>query len=90
MFNLTIGLTKAVLLALWAACVLSLLSMIPEPYGQTVLILGIAILLLHFVEYLLIRSRVAAKLSGETGFIGTMVFGFAYWLPVLRSTQESQ
>ena len=86
MLKLTTGLTKVVLLALWAACILSLLSVIPQPYGQAVLMLGAVILLLHFVEYLLVRSKVAARLGGKTGFIGTMVFGFGYWLPVLRST----
>ena len=86
MFKLMIGLTKVFLLALWAACILSLLSIIPQPYGQPVLMLGAVILLLHFVEYLLVRSKVAARLGGKTGFIGTMVFGFGYWLPVLRST----
>jgi uncharacterized protein YhhL (DUF1145 family) len=84
MLKLTIGLTKVVLLALWAACILSLLSVIPQPYGQAVLMLGAVILLLHFVEYLLVRSKVAARLGGKSGFIGTMVFGFGYWLPVLR------
>jgi len=86
MFKLMVGLTKALALALWAACILSLLSIIPQPYGQAVLMLGAVILLLHFVEYLLVRSKVAARLGGKTGFIGTMVFGFGYWLPVLRST----
>ncbi len=86
MLKLTIGLTKVVLLALWAACILSLLSIIPQPYSQAALMLGTAVLLLHFVEYLLVRSKVAERLGGKTGFIGTMVFGFGYWLPVLRST----
>ncbi len=84
MLKLTIGLTKVVLLALWAACILSLLSIIPQPYGQPVLMLGTVVLLLHFVEYLLVRSKVAKRLGGKTGFIGTVVFGFGFWLPVLR------
>jgi uncharacterized protein YhhL (DUF1145 family) len=84
MFKLTIGLTRAFLLALWAACILSLLSIIPQPYSQAVLMLGLVILLIHFVEYLLVKSKVAERLGGKTGFIGTMVFGFGYWLPVLR------
>ena len=84
MFKLTIGLTKAFLLALWAACILSLLSIVPQPYSQAVLMLGLVILLIHFVEYLLVKSKVAERLGGKTGFIGTMVFGFGYWLPVLR------
>lgn len=84
MFKLTIGLTKAFLLALWAACILSLLSIVPQPYSQAVLMLSLVILLVHFVEYLLVKSKVAERLGGKTGFIGTMVFGFGYWLPVLR------
>jgi uncharacterized protein YhhL (DUF1145 family) len=86
MFKLMIGLTKALALALWAACILSLLSIIPQPYGQPVLMLGAVILLLHFFEYLLVRSKVAKRTGGKTGFIETMAFGFGYWLPVLRST----
>ena len=90
MIKLMFGLTKVLLLALWAACILSLLSLIPEPYPQPVLMLGTVILLLHFVEYLLVRSKVAKRLGGKTGFIGTMVFGFGYWLPVLRLRQEGE
>ncbi len=84
MLKLMIGLTKALVLALWVACILSLFSIVPQPYGQAVLMLGAVILLLHFVEYLLVRSKVTERLGGKTGFIGTMVFGFGYWLPVLR------
>ena len=84
MLKLIIESTKALLLALWAVCVLSLLSIVPEPYARTVLIIGAVVLLVHFVEYLLVRSKVAERQAGNTGFIGTMVFGFGYWLPVLR------
>ena len=86
MFKLVIYLTKAGLLVLWAICILGLLAIIPEPYARTVLMIGAVVLLVHFVEYLLVRSKVAEKLDGNTGFIGTMVFGFGYWLPVLRLT----
>ncbi len=88
MLKLITGSTKALVLALWAACVLSLLSIIPEPYARTVLIFGIVVLLVHFVEYLLVKSKVAERLGGNTGFIGTMVFGFGYWLPVIRHPQK--
>ena len=88
MFELMISLTKALLLAFWAACFLSLLSIIPEPYSRYLLMIAAVLLLLHFVEYLLVRSRVAERLGGETGFIGTMVFGFGYWLPVIRRPQK--
>ncbi len=90
MFKLMIGLTRALVLALWVACILSLFSIVPQPYGQPVLMFGTVILLLHFVEYLLVRSKVAERLGGKTGFVGTMVFGFGYWLPVLRLRQEGE
>ena len=48
------------------------------------LMIGAVILLLHFFEYLLVKSKVAKRLGGKTGFIETMLFGFGYWLPVLR------
>jgi uncharacterized protein YhhL (DUF1145 family) len=86
MLKLMIRSTKVLLLALWAACVLSLLSIIPEPYARTVLVVGAIVLLIHFVEYLLVRPKFAERRGGNTGFIGTMVFGFGYWLPVLKST----
>ncbi len=82
--------TKALALALWVACVLSLLSIIPQPYARTVLIVGAVVLLVHFVEYLLVRKKVAERLGGNTGFIGTIMFGFGYWLPVLRPTQNEK
>ena len=90
MLRLIIQSTKALLMALWAACVLSLLSIVQEPYARTVLMIGAVVLLVHFVEYLLVRSKVVERQGGNTGFIGTMVFGFGYWLPVLRSTQNEQ
>jgi uncharacterized protein YhhL (DUF1145 family) len=90
MLKLTIRLTRAFLLVLWVACILSLLSLIPQTYGQPVLMLGTVVLLLHFIEYLLVRSKVAKRQGGKTGFIGTMVFGFGYWLPLLRATTPGQ
>ena len=90
MFKLVIYLTKAGLLVLWAICILGLLAIFPEPYARIVLMIGAVVLLVHFVEYLLVRSKVAEKLDGNTGFIGTMVFGFGHWLPILRSGPEGE
>ena len=87
MLNLTISVTKAALRVLWLACILSLVSLIPAQYGQTILWLGGVVLVIHFVEYLLVRSKVAERQGGKTGFLGTMVYGFGYWLPVLRRPQ---
>ena len=90
MFKLVIYLTKAGLLVLWAICILGLLAIIPEHYARIVLMIGAVVLLVHFVEYLLVRSKVAENMDGNTGFIGTMVFGFGHWLPILRSGPEGE
>ena len=84
MFNLLIGLTKVALLAFWLACILSLVSLIPKSYGQTILWIGGLVLLVHLVEYLFVKSKVAERNTGNTGFIQTLLFGFIYWLPVLK------
>jgi hypothetical protein len=51
---------------------------------------GAVVLLVHFVEHLFVRSKVAERQGGNTGFIGTMVFGFGYWLPVLKGPQGGE
>jgi uncharacterized protein YhhL (DUF1145 family) len=84
MLNMVIGVTKIALLMFWLACILSLVSVIPEPYGRTILWIGGVLLLVHLVEYLFDKSRVAERSGGDTGFIQTMTFGFAHWLPVLK------
>jgi len=84
MFDLVIRLTKVALLAFWLACILSLVSLIPKPYGQTIVWIGGLVLLVHLVEYVFVKSRVAERNAGNTGFIQTLLFGFVYWLPVLK------
>ena len=84
MFNLVIRLTQVALLAFWLACALSLVSLIPRPYGQSILWIGGLVLLVHLVEYVFVKSRVAERNAANTGFIQTILFGFVCWLPVLK------
>ncbi len=79
--QLVIGLTKVALLAFWLACIPSLISLIPNPSGQTILWIGGLVLL---VEYLFVKSRVAERSAENTGFILTLLFAFVCWLPVLK------
>ena len=79
-----ITLTKIVLVIFWVAWILSLLSMMPQPYGQTVMWIGIALLIIHLAEFLLLRSKLEEHRGGKANFVGTMVFGFGYWLPYLK------
>ena len=68
----------------WIAWVLALLSLLPDAWNLPVVWIGVALLMIHLGEYLFLRSRVAARQEGNSGFIGFMLFGFAYWLPVLK------
>jgi uncharacterized protein YhhL (DUF1145 family) len=77
-------LTKVLLGVFWLAWISSLLALLPDPYRQPVMWIGLVLLLVHFGEYLLVRSKVAKRQDGNTGFIGTMLFGFGYWLPILK------
>ena len=86
MFDLLINGTKIALLVFWLACILSLISLIPKPYSSYILWIGGFLLLLHFVEYLFVKSKVAERNGGNTGFLQTMLFGFGHWLPVLKRT----
>ena len=87
MFSLVMSVAKVALLAFWLACILSLVSVIPKPYGSTILWIGGLVLLVHLVEYLFVKSKVAERNGGNTGFIQTMLFGLFYWLPVLKRSE---
>ena len=83
-----IGMTKAFLALFWAAWALALLSLLPDSWNMTVVWIGVALVVIHLGEYLFLHAKVAARQGGNSGFIGFMVFGFAYWLPVLKVTGE--
>ena len=84
MLNLVITLTKGALLVFWLVCILSLISLIPNPYDQNILWIGTLLLLVHLIEYLFVKSKVAKRTHGNSGFIPIMLFGFAHWLPILK------
>ena len=88
MFELLMKGTKVTLLAFWCAVVLSLFSLLGQPYSQTILWIGGLLLVVHLTEYLFVRSRVAERNNGNTGFLQTMLFGFGHWLPVLKQRDQ--
>jgi uncharacterized protein YhhL (DUF1145 family) len=89
MFELVCNVTKVTLLAFWCAFVLSLFSLLGQPYSQTILWIGGLLLVVHLAEYLFVRYRVAERNNGNTGFVQTMLFGFAHWLPVLKRPDQT-
>ena len=85
MLDLVIGARKALLVAFWLSWILSLFSLIPDPYGRFVAWAGPLLLLVHLVEYLIVRSK--STQPGSVDFVWTMVFGFAHWLPLLKARE---
>ena len=85
-----IGVTKVTLSLVWVIWVLALLSLLPDSWNLPVVFIGVALLVIHFGEYLFLRTKVAARQGSNSGFIEFMLFGFAYWLPVLKNKQENR
>ena len=79
-------LTKVILALFWVAWLLALLSVLPETWNRPVIWTGVVLVVIHLGEYLYLRAKVAARQDGNSGFPGFLLFGFAYWLPVLRRT----
>ena len=79
-----IGVTKVTLSLVWVIWVLALLSLLPDSWNLPVVLIGVALLVIHLGEYLFLHAKVAARQGGKSGFIEIMLFGFAYWLPVLK------
>ena len=80
-------LTKVILVLFWIVWLLALLSILPEPWSQRLMWTGVALLVIHLGEYLFLHAKVAALQDGNSGFLGFMVFGFGYWLPVLNRSK---
>jgi len=61
---------------------------VPSLAAYATMLLAIAALLLvsHVIEYLVVRQRLEGVAPGPLGhFGGTLLFGFLYWMPLLKA-----
>jgi len=79
-------LSKAILIALYVATLLSLFVPALAPYSQTLLIISGALLVAHVGEYLWVRDRLAGVEGNH--FLQTLLFGFVHWLPIIRQKAQ--
>ncbi|PKI16607.1 DUF1145 domain-containing protein [Colwellia sp. 12G3] len=88
MFNFIIYSTKFLLVGLWILAISGLLSLSPLPaeYQFYMLALAGAVLLVHFIEFLAMKNKIKNHSSKEMSFIQTMLWGFGYWLPLLKNS----
>jgi len=86
MFDLLINGTRAILVVLWSLSVLVILSLASLPTALLSYVLPLAgiVLLVHLFEYFAMKTKVSAKTKIEMSLIQTMLWGFVYWLPLLK------
>ena len=84
MLHLLIKLTRVGVVIFWVAAVLSLAGVIPAPTGTVIAWAAAVVLLIHLVEYVLVKPRIAKLEGKEISFVRTLVFGFTHWLPVVK------
>jgi uncharacterized protein YhhL (DUF1145 family) len=54
--------------------------------STTLLIIAGVLLLAHLGEYMMVRKRLNELPASENNhFIGVLLFGFIYWLPLLKA-----
>lgn len=87
MFNLIIVSIKALLISLWILAFLGLLSISPLSieYQSYILALTGIVLLVHLLEFFVMRAKVKSKSKIGMSFLQTMLWGFGYWLPLLKN-----
>ncbi len=85
MLDHLVKVTKIAVVAFWFALLLSLISVIPNPYGAYIVWIAGLVLLIHLLEYFLVRSRFTGPNRGKFSFVKTMLFGFTHWLPLLTN-----
>ena len=61
----------------------------PEPSSSIIAWCGIILALVHVIEFVLKKSALDEIGAGGThGFYQTLLFGFLYWLPLLKKKQQ--
>ncbi|RRJ83221.1 DUF1145 domain-containing protein [Aestuariirhabdus litorea] len=84
MFHFFIRFSQLAVLGLWALFALGFVVPYPAPWDAVAHWGGIALFAAHLLEYLALRARLL-KAAGEGSpvLLGTLVFGYGYWLPLL-------
>ena len=88
MIDLVVRITKYGVLVFWAAFVLGIARVIPPPYDLVITWMGVIVLLIHFAEFLLIKLGYIELKSTEVSLLKTMLFGFTYWVPLLKAVNR--
>ena len=89
MINVMVVSVKILLAGLWGLAILGFfsISLIPQEFQNYVLaLLGVVlvVLVVHLIEFIAIKDKLKKKTNIEMNFFQTMLWGFGYWLPILK------
>ncbi|MCB1667139.1 MAG: hypothetical protein R3E73_07830 [Porticoccaceae bacterium] len=87
-FQATIIFTKFGCIAAMIAMILGLVSIIPDPYSTYCIGFGIFVLTAHTGEYIAVKAKAAPEISNQLSFFQTLIFGFSYWLPLIKALKK--
>lgn len=83
-----IHITKGLLIIFWITFAANVVLPLGETIGSTVHWIGVVLIVVHALEYIVVRNKLNAMDAGGThGLIQTLLFGFGYWLPLLQSAK---
>jgi uncharacterized protein YhhL (DUF1145 family) len=90
MLNVVIYSLKVLLTSVWVLAILALLSLSPLPADYqfyAVTLAGVA-LLVHFIEFFAMKAKFKKQSGLAMNFVQTMLWGFGYWLPILKQSRK--
>lgn len=61
-----------------------------QPLQPVLLPLCFIVLVIHLIEYLLLRKRFAKIETEDSHFLQTLLFGFIYWRPLFREIESRE
>lgn len=78
------------MIGLWVFALLGLLSLSPLSFEYQPYVLALAgvVLLVHLLEFFAMKTKVKSKSTIDMSFVQTMLWGFSYWLPLLKKNKQ--
>jgi len=76
---------KLTIIIFWLAFAYNFFFPLVEPYSSIVTFSGLILALVHVIEFALKKAQLDARDAGGIhGFCQTLLFGFLYWLAILK------
>ena len=81
-----VAILKPITIIFWLCFAYNFFFPFPEPFTSVVAWAGIILAVVHVIEFALKKSALdKINAGGVHGFCQTLLFGFMYWLPLLKS-----